>query len=242
MKKNLCFVLVFFISILSIHAQYEEKMSKENVVKGTILKNGGKTEGYIKMTGIIHDGKRWGSAPWEFQGEIKFIPKDVFEKNEKIKNSFFEKYTPKDCDGYLYDTLVYESVKYQDLTAVGMNMLPKKVFMHRVVEGKVCLFDYFDTPSPVLAGDIPAIYEGYRKVMTIYRVGVEGKLKSINNLNIEKELADCPIVVEKNAKGEYKIVGSDENSSGFTKLLGSVIGRENMKVIALLDYNKNCGK
>jgi hypothetical protein len=59
-------------------------------------------------------------------------------------------------------------------------------------------------------------------------------------LNIEKELADCPMVVEKQSKGEYKAIGSEGESSGLNKLVNNVAFREEVRLMAIEDYNKNC--
>ncbi|MGQ1947672.1 hypothetical protein ACT3CD_11300 [Geofilum sp. OHC36d9] len=241
--KKLLINLFFILSIsTSVFCQIEEKMKDEGVVSGVIYKNGGEIEGYIKMTGMAYTNEEWFPAPWQFQSGIKFIPKDVFEKNEKIKNKFYEKYGAKDCDGYRYDTLVYESVKYADMSAVGMNMLPKKMFMRKVSEDKISLYHYFNTPPAVVSGSegFEPYYLECANILFVYRIGKDGKLKLVNDLNIEKELSDCPMVLEKQSKGEYKIVGSKEESSGFNKLVNNSVFREEVRLQAIEDYNQNC--
>ena len=136
---------------------------------------------------------------------------------------------------------MYESVKYADMSAVGMNMLPQKMFMHRIQEGKVTLFNHFDTPPPVVSGEKGAepFFIACATPHCVYRVGKEGKLKLINNLNVEKELADCPKVVEKQSKGEYKVVGNESNNSGLNKLINNAVFRDDVRLMAIEDYN-NC--
>lgn len=234
---------VVFFSFPAI-SQLSDKMEKEGVVSGTIFKNGGKIEGYIKKTGTAWTEGTAYPAPWEFQSGIKFIPKDVFENNEKIKNKYFETYEPKDCEGYLYDTLYYESVKYADMSAVGLNMIAQKVFMLRILEDKISLYNYFNTPPSVVSGEetFAACYEECAEVQWVYRIGSEGKLKLVNDMNIEKELADCPLVTEKQANGEYKVIGQEGKSSGGNKLLNNLAFRVEVRLMAIDDYNANCGK
>jgi hypothetical protein len=244
MMKKLLMSLILVSSISAISfGQIEKKMQEEGVVPGIIYKNGGEMQGYIKKMGSEYWESKSYPAPWEFQSEIKFIPKDVFEKNEKIKNKFYEGYGPKDCDGYKYDTLIYESVKYSDMSAVGMGMLPKKVFMKKVLDSKISLFQRFDNP-PAVGVYQPGEYEKLLlecgKIHLVYRNGKNGKLKLVNDLNIEKELSDCPMVVEKQSKGEYKVVGSEEKSSGLNKLINNSAFREQVRLMAIEDYNKNC--
>ncbi len=237
----ICSLLVLSISTLAF-SQIEEKMKEEGVVVGTIFKNGGEIEGYIKKTGLAYEDNEWYPAPWQFQDGIKFIPKDVFENNEKIKGKFYEKYDAKDCDGFKYDTLIYESVKYADMSAVGMNMLPKRMFMRKVLDDKISIFHYFDTPPSVVVGSdkFAPFYIECAKVNLVYRVGKDGKLKLVNNLNIEKELSDCPMVVEKQSRGEYKELGEEGESSGLNKLVNNSLFREEVRMMAIEDYNKNC--
>lgn len=223
--------------------QDAKKMQEEGVVPGIIYKNGGEVQGYIRKMGTTYSENKTYAAPWEFQSKIKFIPKDVFEKNEKIKNKFYEEYESKDCDGYKYDTLNFESVKYADMSAVGMNMLPKKMFMRRISEDKISLFYYFNSPPAVgvyQPGEYEKLLEDCAVINHVYRVGKDGKLKLVNDLNIEKELASCPMVIEKQAKGEYKVLGSEENTSGLNKLVNNSVFRVQVRMMAIEDYNKNC--
>jgi hypothetical protein len=226
---------------IAAYSQLSEKMQKEGVVPGIIFKNSGEIAGYIKKTGYTFTEGKTYVAPWEFQSGVKFIPKDVFENNEKIKNKYYEKYEPKDCDGFKYDTLKYESVKYSDMSAVGMAMVPKKMFMRVFEENKITLFFHYNSPPAVVGSEgFAPYYEECAVPNLVYRVGKDGKLKLVNNLNVEKELADCPYVVEKQQKGEYKAIGDEENDSKGNKFLNNALFRENVRLMVIEDYNKNC--
>ncbi|PIB36469.1 hypothetical protein BFP72_14215 [Reichenbachiella sp. 5M10] len=242
MKKiSTSLLLVLFVSV-SAFCQIEEKIKKEGVVPGVIFDGEKEIEGYFKRTGTAYsDGKAF-DAPWQFQDKMKFIEKDVFAKAEKIKNKLYESYEAKNCSGFRYDTLTYASVKYADMSAVGMDMLPKKMFMRVVSEDKISLFHYFDSPPSVVSG--PEGFEPYyidcAKPNLVYRVGEEGKLKLVNDMNITKELADCPMVVEKQEKGEYQVVESNEEASGGNKFLNNMMFKEQVRIMAIEDYNANC--
>ncbi len=244
MKHLLISLILLFGASSVIFGQLEEKMKKEGVVKGTVIIKGKTIDGFIKRMGLTYHDNEWYPAPWDFQSKIKFCPAKTFEKTEKIKNKHFEKYDAKDIDGYTYDSLIYESVKYADMSAVGMDMLPKKMFMRRITEDKISLFHHFYKMPDVM------VYEGNEYVELlqenaipnlVYRIGKKGKLKLVNNLNIEKELADCPSVVEKQQKGEYKVVGKEgEETSGLKKVLNNSVFRENVRLQAIQDFNENC--
>lgn len=243
MKNGLVILILCMCFGQNASSQLEEKIEKEGVVTGVIYKDGGEIHGYIKKRGYIRHETRILPAPWFIQKEISFIPKDVFENNEKIKNKYYDKYTPKDCDGFDFDTLTYETVKYADMSAVGFDMIPKKVFMKKVLSDKISLYHYFKSPPRVFSGDKEEFKEMYKecsKINLVYRVGDDGKLKLVNDMNIEKELSDCPMVTEKQSKGEYKMVGSEEESSGFNKLVNNSVFREQVRLMAISDYNKHC--
>ncbi len=241
---------VFFLSVITLllssssFCQIEKKMKAENVVKGIVYKNGKEIQGYIKKTGIEYTSDKSFPAPWQFQSGIKFIPADVFEKNEKIKNKFYDKYRPKDCDGYKYDTLLFETVKYADMSAVGMNMIPKKMFMRKIVDDKISIFFHYASPPSVVG---PEGFEPYylecAKENIVYRKGKSGKLKLVNNLNIRKELNDCPYIMEKygkkkdQAKEINKEEGNDKIPSGFAR---NFLFREDFRLNVIEEYNNNC--
>ena len=244
--KKIFFIIALILSIFTFSfGQIEKKMKDENVVAGSIIKDGKEIVGYIKRMDYEYFGGKKYPSPWSFQSEIKFIPKDIFENTKKIKNKLYKKYTPKDCDGYKYDTLIYESVKYADLTAVGTNMIPKKIFMRKVVDNKISIFHYFKTPPSVMVsqGDNNSIDKTLTDCATIqyvYRIGKDGKLKLVEDLNIEKELADCPMVVQKQQKGEYKVIGKEGSSSGLNKFINNIAYRVDVRLMAIADYNQNC--
>lgn len=242
-KKLLCLLLVVAVFSANVFSQLEEKIKNENVVAGSINKGGQEVQGYFKKTGLVYENGKVFPAPWEFQTEMKFITKEVFENTEKIKNKMFEGYTAKDIEGFKYDTLVYESVKYSDMSAVGMSMIAKKIFMLKVMDGKITLYHHFNTPPPIATGSqgFEPDYIACGEPNIVYQVGKEGKLKLVNNLNIEKELADCPYVIEKNKKGEYKVLGKEgEETKGLKNLANKTIFRDAVRLMIIEDYNKNC--
>lgn len=223
--------------------QIEQKMKREGVVVGSIYKNGKEIPGYIKKMGATSHENKAFPAPWQFQSGIRFISKDDFEKNEKIKNKLYKSYKPKDCEGYKYDDEIYETVKFADMSAVGMNMLPKTMFMRKVIDNKISVFHYYNSLPAVGVygpGEYEELLNECAEVKYVYRIGEKGKLKLVNGLNIEKELADCPMVVEKQSRGEYKVIGKEGKSSKVGKFLQNTIARDEVRLLAIDDYNNNC--
>lgn len=79
------------------------------------------------------------------------------------------------------------------------------------------------------------------KTNLVYRKGTEGKLSLVNSLNIKKELADCPLVVEKHEKGQYSLTNDGKKeSSKAGKLLNNAVFRDEVRLAAIEDYNNNC--
>ena len=246
--KTLLFCLLFGLSAAAF-CQLEEKIKKEGVVEGAILIEGKEVPGYIRKTGttvgLAPEDKTVYPAPWQFQSSIQFILKEVFENTEKIRNKLYRRYDAKDCEGYRYDTMLFESVKYSDMSAVGMNMIPKKMFMRKISSDKISLFFYFDSPPAILSGNYERVYEECAEPALVYRVRKDGKLKRVNDLNIEKELQDCPMVAEKQSKGEYKALDTQGKKIPLGKFLGSKLinnttFRTDVRLLAIDDYNKNC--
>lgn len=227
-------------------AQQSEKMNYESVVAGAIIKDGKEIPGYIGMMGTTSVGTETTRypAPWEFQSKIRFIEKQKFDQAEKIKNKDYEKLEPGDIDGYRYygrDTLIYESVKYADMSAVGMNMLAKKMFMRKVLDGKITLFHHFQTP--LMIGEVSSIRNDvieYANPNVVYRQNADGKLKLLNSLNVKKELTDCPVVVAKYENNEYKVVGNEDNNSNSNNFLNKTLLRDGVRLLVVEDYNKTC--
>ena len=244
-KKMLFLLAALAFTTFSAFAQepidVERRIYLEEVTPGAIIKDGKVIEGYI---GTLHTTFVRGATmatPWKNQDEIRFIAKEMFETLKKVKNKNYTKYSAKDIEGYRYDTLVYESVKYADLSAVGFGMLGKMMFMRKVSNGNITLFHHFNTPPAM--GTQEEYEDCANKPNLVYRKGTEGKLGLVNSLNIKKELADCPMVVDKHEKGQYNIMNDGEQeSSRAGKLLNNALFRDDVRLAAIEDYNNNCNQ
>jgi len=247
MKKIILITLIIAAFYNSAKCQLDEKIRYEGVIVGSVIIKGKEIEGYIKRKGTTYsfvDEKRI-PAPWEFQGDIKFIHKDVFENKDKIKNKDYNKYGAKDIDGYKYngDSLVFESLKYADMSAVGAAMLPKFKFMRVISKDKISLYHHHQTPPSIgESSEMDRLAKEYAIPELVYKVGDSGKPRLVNNLNVEKELSDCPEVVQKHKDNKYGIGNEDENGekSGISNFANKVLLRESVRLEVIQDYNATC--
>ncbi len=241
-RRSLSVFLFSIISLTSVaQVDIAKRIEEENVVAGFIIKDGKEIPGYVRKMGTtpLPGSTDIYPAPWEFQKDIRFMEKNAFETAEKIKNKDFSKYEPDDLDGYKYDTLAFESVKYSDMSAVGTGMIARKMFMRKLKDGKISLFAHFS--MPIVVGEVSEFktsYEECAQPNIVYRIGKDGKLKLVNSLNVKKELAACPVVVEKYEKGDYGISG--ENKTGLAKLADKTILRDGVRLAVIDDYNVQC--
>jgi hypothetical protein len=229
MKKVLFTTVVLFGICSMAHGQIEEKIQKEHVVQGAIVnKNGEEIAGYIKIKEPVYGEvtKKPYPAPWSYQDNIRFISKDVFENTPEIKSKQYKKYSAKDISGYWYEGAYFEAVKYADMSAVGLNMFPKWMFLRRIVDGKISVFYHYDDPPTVLQGEtFESYYDKCAEGHAVYRKGRDGKLKLIEGvagLKISKDWEDCPPVKE-------KFDGDVYSGSRLERCLQ-----------AIKDYNENC--
>jgi len=248
MKKLFILSVIMLLGFSTLsYAQQEDykKMDRYSVVTGSVYKNGKEIHGYIKKQWVIFEDRFIYGRPGDFQSNFKFIPKDVFDKNEKIKGKYFEKYTPKDCDGYKYDTLIFESVKYADMSAVGTGMIAKKMFMNKITDDKISIYRHYCKPLSI--GEANAVAEAEKECRIpnyVYRIG-DGKLKLVEGLNIKKELVDCQYIIDKYGKKEKEEKENEPKEKGLNKFMNSglarnILARVEHRLKVIKDYNENC--
>ncbi|MDR1698837.1 MAG: hypothetical protein LBR75_03320, partial [Prevotellaceae bacterium] len=178
MKTKLLTLTAFLALFLTANAQVniEERMKKENVVRGMIIQNGKETEGYIKK---VNEKRSLDDVTYnafdKFQSDISFIPKNDFETAEKLTKKMYVKVEPKTAEGYKYiyesgDTLVYESVKYADKSEISLRMIAKPVFLRVESKGRLEIYTYYVSPPSLLIGnEIREYYEAAGEPIIVYR-------------------------------------------------------------------------
>jgi len=242
---TLCLMMV--LGYVSANAQIEEKMRKENVVQGTVIVNGQTIEGYIRRMTTELDGETI-EAPWDFQETIKFIEKDVFDNAEKIKRKMYHDYNAKTCEGYTYDNgrYTYVAYKYSDNSAIGFNMIAKRMFLRQLTDGKIKFYLHYETPAPVYVGNNASEMrdEDLRRILNekhlvYYKEGNE-KPRLVEHLNVSKEFSDCPKIIEKaDNKEYYKDRSAEENLRliGLEEVYPTVMIFMNRNLNIIEDYN-----
>jgi hypothetical protein len=224
MRQALSLLLLFFCTQLySQETESQESLAERikwwKVVPGTIIEeDGNKITGYIRLTSAVSFNVTGALSPEQFQGTIRFMEKSIFENAPKIKLKNFIKIEPGDIQGYTVnnDSLIFESVTYADNSAVGLGMIPKKMFLRVVQKGKIDLFQHFDAFDPEANASIPGL-------LYVYRKGRDAKLRLVERLNIKNELSDCSYVVQKHQNKEYE--------------RGTL---EQIRLRAIADYNRMC--
>lgn len=107
--------------------------------KGTLQTKKGKTvEAYIQID---------FEYPQRFQQNITYItPKDYekYRKSGKIKGSMKNKLNPSDLEGFTLDNgQVFKTVRYADLTGKAIKMIPKKMCLEQISDGKILMYKLY---------------------------------------------------------------------------------------------------
>ncbi len=131
-----CSVLLFALFSFTAQAQNEFK-------KGTITLDKGKTvEAYILID---------FRYPQRFQSSITYITPGSyakFQKKGKIKKKKKIKLKPKDIDGFALDNgTTFKTVTYVDLSKKTIGMLPKKICLEQLVDGKIAMYKMYSKTS-----------------------------------------------------------------------------------------------
>lgn len=243
MKKVFLLAIAALVSVNSF-AQYEAKMEQQNVIKGSVIVNGEKIDGYIKKKPTVEVNGEKVPAMYLLQEDILFIEKNTFETIDKIKGKNIVKYSPKDCDGFYYGDYCFETRKFCiDPTAMGTNAIPKKIFLHVLKQyDKVTFYAFYDNTgntSPDENGlaklDPEKVAEHIKNPAIAYYLTGADRAKNVCQLNAKKELADCPAILEKVANKMYKV---DRTADDNYKLFG-IATSTNSEILAIGDDNRN---
>jgi hypothetical protein len=242
LKVIIASALIMCVSSVAF-AQYEEKMQEEGVVHGTVTVNGETIEGYIKKDEVTF-AEKTHIAYYSLQKSIKFIDKSTFENTEKIKRKMYTTYTPKNCQGFTYESEVFDVRRYADNSAVGFNMIPRNMFMRQIkVNGPVTFYLHYNTPSIVYTGE--GAYEAEMTEifknphLAYFRDGME-KPEMIDHLT-KKDFADCPRIQQKMENKEYEKSRTKEDNEALYGIAEyhniSLFDERNLNVLE--DFIKN---
>lgn len=153
--------------------------------------------------------------PQRFQQNITYIsPKDWAKasKNGKIKGSMKEKLNPKDVVGYsLKDGRYFETVKYIDISGRAVKMLPKKLSLEKVADGKIELFKYYSRTTGKISQELAdKVFEDRESLIAYINDNFQLLIrkdsdnpKNINMINLLNYIGDNPRVKENYNNNHY---------------------------------------
>lgn len=85
--------------------------------------------------------------PQRFQQGITYITSNDYEKyikSGKLKGNMKEKMEPKHLEGYtLEDGRVFKTVWYSDLTGKAIKMIPKRMILEEVAQGRILMYKLY---------------------------------------------------------------------------------------------------
>ena len=130
--KTLLGLIAVFLFATNMNAQ-------DLYQKGELVFKKGKTEeAYIQIN---------FEFPQRFQQNITYItPKDYakYQKTGKLKGSMKNKLNPNDVVGYKLDNgKVFRTVRYADLTGKAIKMIPKKMCLEQITDGKILMYKLY---------------------------------------------------------------------------------------------------
>lgn len=130
--QSILFAFTFLFAMAGAHAQALYQ-------KCTLhLKKGKTEEVYIEID---------FEYPQRFQQGITYITPNDYEKytkSGKLKGNMKEKMEPKHLEGYtLEDGRVFKTVWYSDLTGKAIKMIPKRMILEEVAQGRILMYKLY---------------------------------------------------------------------------------------------------
>ncbi len=157
MAKIYSLLIGLFLITFSTQAQ-------DTYQKGTItMKNGKVKEGYVLIN---------YSYPQRFQSNITYIDESAYKKylkKGKVKGKSKNGLKPKDIQGFtLEDGKVYRTVQYTDLTGKTLNMIPKKVCLEQIADGKIKMFKMYSKTTGKISYEMADMRRAGQQVLVDY--------------------------------------------------------------------------
>lgn len=214
-KNRILLVLLFSVSIYytDVLAVYSSK----DFVKGDItLANGKVINCYIEyhFPGVMQNGVTYLDET-EYQ---------LLKNGKKVKKKLFNKLSPKKIKEIkLSNGRKFKTVKFSDLTAVGLGTIPKLYILEIVVDGNISVFKKYSKTGGVsiVSGDEAAAIvqdiEGKKQKLSLeekiaasnqsFEILIHKKgdkmAKSISSIVIDKFIKDKKDVFDKYKSGQY---------------------------------------
>jgi len=207
--------------------------------KGTItLKNGKTKEGYILIN---------YAYPQRFQSNITYLEEKSYQKfvkKGKVKGKSKIGLKPKDVQGFKLDNgTVYKTVQYTELTGKAINMIPKKLCLEQIADGKIDMYKMYSKTTGKISYEMAdmrraGIDELAHYVQNNFQLLVQKDTKNPRNvavLNILKLIGDNPDVKENYDENHYGLRNQFSQPLKEGKLVNKKYEEAFLKLLA--DYN-----
>lgn len=263
MKKIVLSMLAFAAVCGNVLAQnfteeQKEKMEKEDVVPSKIITNKGDTVvGFLQRMKVptVYD-LGYNDDPnvvtvcvvpsTEFARKIRFITEQDFN-SERIKNNMYEKYTPKDIKGYIYDytgeNLIFRTlnVKCKNFTYNGQTFVK---YVQDLANGEVYYDYYFPFNVQIGTPTLDELEPFTHAHHAVYLPDTK-KVILVEDQKPEEFYAKrCPQIVENWKNNKYTDVSSKKDSklNKLSKLASKIDQTTKNKVrdTAFEDYVNTC--
>jgi len=194
------FTCIFFISMTGAQAQ-------ALFHKGTLyLKKGKSEEVYIEIDFAF---------PQRFQQGITYMsPKDFkkYAETGKRKNKAIQKMEPKHFEGFtLDDGRVFKTVWYADLTGKAIKMIPKRMTLEQVADGRILMYKLYSRTTGKINQELAdMVFEDRDKLVSYIQDNFQLLIqkdsdnpKNVQLINLLNYIGDNPRVKENYDNNRY---------------------------------------
>ena len=236
-------ITLYFVILLvgfSAQAQDRDKMKLAGLVPGEITFENGKTmKGYIRQVGIQVINGVTMEAKWRLQHQVLFMMEHIFERRETFDKNCFIELQPKDLEQIKYNGEVYRKLIFLDHPnryCCEPRSVNTEVLVKVIAEERINLYEYYYRPCSNNA-QVSMLNEidDPSEPDILWNTGNDKKAKRIAELNINKQLRSCPVVMEKLRNNGYIPDAVKPSKSLKIKLRNKY--RKQVMLMAVADYN-----
>jgi hypothetical protein len=201
--KNYTFLLFVFTILFSMAGVHAQALFQ----KGTLhLKKGKSEEVYIEIDFAF---------PQRFQQGITYMtPKDYakYAETGKRKNKAIKKMEPKHFEGFtLEDGRVFETVWYADLTGKAIKMIPKRMTLEKVADGRILMYKLYSRTTGKINQELAdMVFEDRDKLVAYIQDNFQLLIqkdsdnpKNVQLINLLNFIGDNPRVKENYDNNKY---------------------------------------
>jgi len=229
------FTLLFVMAGVNAQALYQ---------KGTLhLKKGKTEEVYIELD---------FEYPQRFQQGITYISPDDFEKvtkTGKLKGNMKQKMEPKHLEGFtLEDGRVFKTVWYSDLTGKAIKMIPKRMTLEQVANGRILMYKLYSRTTGRINQELAdLVFDDRQKLIDYIQDNFQlliqkdsDKPKNVMHINLLNFIGDNARVKENYVNNHYGL----RNQFTEEQKMGKYVNKEYEASFLLMldDYNQEANE